>query len=88
MSDLPFRSVAELAAAIRLREISAREILDHYVARAERFDPGIDAIVADAGVRARSQRDRNAHDRSRRNPAFAAALARQIGGFVAPRGFV
>jgi hypothetical protein len=52
MSDLAFRPMAELAAAIRSCEVSAR-------ARAE---------------------DRTAI-------AFAAALAQQIGGFVAPPGF-
>ncbi len=46
MTDLAFRSATELAAALRRREISARELLDRYLARADRYNEGINAIVA------------------------------------------
>jgi len=45
MSDLAFRSAAALAAALRRREIGCRELLDHYVARVERFNPTLNAVV-------------------------------------------
>ena len=46
VSDLAFRSATELAAALRRREVSARELLDLYLARAERHNADINAIVA------------------------------------------
>jgi len=45
MSDLAFRSALQLAAAIRAREVSSRELLDHYVARIERLNPRLNAVV-------------------------------------------
>ena len=45
MSDLAFRSTAALATALRRREIGCRELLDHYVARVERLNPGLNAVV-------------------------------------------
>ena len=46
MTDLAFRSATDLVAALRKREISSREALDHFLARAERHNPTINAIVA------------------------------------------
>jgi amidase len=46
VSELAFRSAADLAAALRRREVSARELLDLYLARAGRYNVGINAIVA------------------------------------------
>lgn len=45
MSDLAFRSAAALATAIRRREIGCRELLEHYVARVERLNAGLNAVV-------------------------------------------
>lgn len=45
MLSLPFRSARELAAAIRRKKIGALELLDLYVARMERFNPKVNAIV-------------------------------------------
>jgi amidase len=45
MADLAFRSATALAAALRRREIGCRELLDHYVARVERLNPALNAIV-------------------------------------------
>jgi amidase len=46
MLDMPFRSAVQLAAAIRAREIGCRELLDLYLARIERFNPKLNAIIA------------------------------------------
>lgn len=56
VTDLAFRSATELAAALRERRLSAREALDHFLARADRFNRGINAIVAwdVEGARARA----------------------------------
>ena len=45
MSDIAFRSAVQLAAAIRSKEISSRELLDHYLRRVDRFKPAINAVV-------------------------------------------
>ena len=39
---------------MRSREISARELLDHYIARVERLDPRINAVVVRDFDRARA----------------------------------
>jgi amidase len=46
MSEWAFGSTAELAAALRDREVGALELLDHFLARAERHNPRVNAIVA------------------------------------------
>ena len=43
--DLCLRPATELAALLRAREVSARELLDAHLARIERLDPSINAIV-------------------------------------------
>jgi amidase len=45
MSDLAFRSTTALATALRRREIGCRELLEHYLARVERLNPTLNAIV-------------------------------------------
>ena len=44
-SDLHWWTAADLAAAIRGREVSAREALEHFVERIERLDPPINSVV-------------------------------------------
>jgi amidase len=39
MSETAFRSATALAGAIRMREIGARELLEHYINRIERHSP-------------------------------------------------
>ncbi|SEC56708.1 amidase [Amycolatopsis tolypomycina] len=41
----PFGSATDLAAAVRRRELSPVEIADAYLARIDRYDPGINAFV-------------------------------------------
>jgi amidase len=57
MQDLAFRSARDLAAALRRREIGSLELLDHYLARVERWNPELGALVAFdvEGARARAR---------------------------------
>lgn len=55
MSEWAFRSTAELARALCERKVGAVELLDHYLARAERHNPRINAIVAWDVERARER---------------------------------
>ena len=61
MTDLHFASAIELATKIKRREISAVELLDHYLDRVEKFNPRLNAIiwmdVDGARARARSPDD-------------------------------
>lgn len=43
--DVALRPAIELAAMIRSREVSSRELLDHYLERVERFNPQLNAVV-------------------------------------------
>jgi len=45
MLALPFRSARQLVQAIRRRQIGCLELLDHYLARVERFNGRLNAIV-------------------------------------------
>src|SRR5262245_65314922 len=44
-SELHWWTAGDLAAAIRGREVSAREALEHFVSRIERLDPPVNAVV-------------------------------------------
>ena len=50
-----FQSAASLAADLRARRIGCRELLDHFLARVERFNPDLNAIVAFDFERARER---------------------------------
>ena len=43
---LPFQTAKQLAAAVRKKKIGCLELLDLYLARTERYNPGLNAIVA------------------------------------------
>ena len=45
MTDVAFRSAAELAQMIRVKEISSRELLDLYLNRLEQHNPKLNAVV-------------------------------------------
>src|SRR6202012_2413139 len=53
--DPTFLSATRLAAAMRTREIGCLELLDHYIARVERLDPRINAVVVRDFERARTR---------------------------------
>ena len=61
MTDIAFRSARSLAAALRRRRVGCRELLEHYLARVERLNPTLNALVAFDLDRAR--RDADAADR-------------------------
>ena len=46
MTDIAFRPARSLAGMIRRRRIGCLELLEHYAARIERFNPALNAIVA------------------------------------------
>src|SRR2546421_404223 len=46
MDERAFASATQLAGEIRDRRIGCLELLDHYLARAERHNPALNAIVA------------------------------------------
>ena len=57
MTDIAFRTAAELAGMIDRREVGSEELLDLYLDRVERFNPKLNAIIVlDAeGARARAR---------------------------------
>jgi amidase len=67
VSDLPSCSATELARRIRSREVSATEVLEAYLARIERVNPDLNAIVTldPEGARARAKAADEALDEDR-----------------------
>ena len=57
MTDLAFRSATELAASIRDKEVSSRELLDEFLDRIKLHDPQINAVVTLDEDRARAAAD-------------------------------
>jgi amidase len=57
MTDLAFRSAAAHAADLRAGRIGSRELLEHYLARVERLNGGLNAVVTRDFERARQQAD-------------------------------
>lgn len=53
MTDLAWRSAARLASLVRRRKLGCLELLDHYLARVERFNPVLNAVIATDVPRAR-----------------------------------
>ena len=45
MTDVPFRSAKELAALIRRKKVGCLELLDTYLARVEKYNPRLNAVV-------------------------------------------
>lgn len=45
MSQLHFATATELAGKIKRREISAAELLDHFLGRVEKYNPRLNAII-------------------------------------------
>ena len=63
--DIAFSSAAALAARLRSGKISALELLEHYIARIERHDPALNAVVVRDFERARKRA--RAADRALKN---------------------
>src|SRR5215469_3024594 len=57
MTELAFRSATALAAALRARQIGCRELLEHYLARVERHNPALNAIIVTDLPAARQRAD-------------------------------
>ncbi len=55
MTELHFRSATELAAALRRREVSSRELLELYLGRIEKHNPALNAVVTLDAERARAR---------------------------------
>ena len=58
MTDPAWLSATRLASLIRRRKAGCIELLDHYLARVERFNPSVNAIIATDVLRARRRRER------------------------------
>lgn len=58
MSDIAFRSATELATMVANKEISARELLEHYLDRVDRYNGDLNAIIVDVRATARQAADR------------------------------
>ena len=63
MSEVHYKSATELISLLDAREIGARELLDHFLDRVERYNPAINAIIWQDADRARAEAD--ASDRRR-----------------------
>jgi len=57
MAALAFRTATQLVAALRRREVGSRELLEHQLARIERHDRAINAVVTLDRERARAAAD-------------------------------
>ena len=57
MTALEYRSAGDLLDALRRREVGSRELLEHQLARIERLDPGLNAVVTLDVERARAAAD-------------------------------
>ncbi len=57
MPSLAFRSASQLVADLRRREVGSRELLEHFLARVERWNPGVNAVVTLDLERARAAAD-------------------------------
>ena len=53
--DLSFMSATDIAAKIKSREVSAVEVLDHFLDRVDRYNPQLNAIVVDIRDEARDE---------------------------------
>jgi amidase len=55
MNDIAFKSAVELAQMIKNRDIGCVELLEHYLARVEQYNPALNAIVVMDADRARDR---------------------------------
>jgi amidase len=64
MTDIAFAPATRLASLIRRKKIGCLELLDHYIARVEKYDPKVNAVVVRDFERARKRA--RAADRARK----------------------
>ncbi len=57
IADPAYRSATDLCAAIARKDLGSRELLDHLLARIERYNPALNAVVALDVERARARAD-------------------------------
>jgi amidase len=57
MTELHFQSASELARRVRDREVTSRELLEHFLARVDALNPTINAVVVQDRDRARAAAD-------------------------------
>jgi amidase len=55
MNQLHFKSAAEIAKLIRDRKVTASETLEHFLARVEKYNPRLNAVIWLDGARARER---------------------------------
>ncbi|WP_089938840.1 amidase [Candidatus Entotheonella palauensis] len=55
MSDIAFKPAVELARMIKDRDIGCLELLEHYLARVEQYNPALNAIIVMDEARARTR---------------------------------
>ncbi|PON19764.1 amidase [Candidatus Entotheonella serta] len=55
MSDIAFKSAVELAQMIKKRDIGCLELLEHYLARVEQYNPALNAVIVMDEARAKSR---------------------------------
>jgi amidase len=66
VNELAFHSATRLAAMVRRGQVGCVELLDHFIARTERLDPNLNAVVVRDFERARKAA--RALDRKRKDP--------------------
>ena len=72
--DPSFDSATHIATGVRNRAFSCRELLDHYIARIERLDPRINAVVVRDFDRARERARQLDIRRDQSGPLFGVAM--------------
>lgn len=65
MTELHFQSATRLMSLLETGEVSARELLDHFLDRIERHNPALNAIIWQDNERARAEADASDARRAR-----------------------
>ena len=74
MLDIPFRSAKQLAADIKKKKIGSLELLDLYLARVEKYDGALNAVVVRDVDRARTRARALDRARGTRGPLHGVAM--------------
>jgi fatty acid amide hydrolase 2 len=82
LNELLYKSATNLAALIRRREVSSREVVDAHIARIEDVNPRLNAVVAERFAAARAEADRA--DAALRGAGGSSAAAAGAGGELPP----